>query len=227
MAITLMGPVNALASRAASQLSGAPVRVALHPGARELVRARLASIRASVANVEVAGIRVRDVDITASGVTVVPAIPPRLIARRVDVAAVIGQRAVDAWTRRLGLPARLVIRPSRLVARIGVGGLRLGQIDMDVAVTDGGLQLSPRRMATLGFDLRTQGELDVVLPLPALPSNAVLTKVEWGDGTGTVALRIDDFDLPVRWSDLRRARALVGDLVRRSPPRSSLRPLAG
>ena len=222
-----MGAVNSLASRAASQLSGAPVRVALHPGARELVRARIASVRATVASIEVAGIRVRDVDITATGVTVMPAIPPRLVARRVDVSSVIDQRAVDVWTRRLGLPARLVIRPSRLVARIGVGGLRLGQIDMDVSVTEGGLRLSPRRMATLGFDLHTQGELDVVLPLPALPSNAVLTRVDWGDGTGTVGVRIDDVDLPVRWSDLRRARALVDDLVRRSPPGSSLRPLAG
>ena len=225
--MTLMAPVNALVSRVASSFGGGPIRVALHPRTRDLLRGRLASVRAAASNVDVGGVRLREVEITANGVLLVPAIPPRLRARRIDVAAHVDQRAVDAWTRGLGLPARLVIRPSRLVARIGVGGLRLGQIDMDMSVTNGGIRLSPRRMATLGFDLRTEGELDVVLPMPSLPSNAVVTNVEWGDRTGTVALQVDDFDLPVRCSDLRRVRAAVGDLVRRSPSRRSLRPIAG
>jgi hypothetical protein len=225
-AMTLIAPVNALVSRVASSFGGGPIRVALHPRAGDLLRGRLASVRAAASDVDVAGVRLREVEITASRVMLVPSIPPRLRARRIDVAAHLDQRAVDAWTRALGLPARLVIRPSRLVARIGVGGLRLGQIDMDVSVTNGGIRLSPRRMATLGFDLRTEGELDVVLPMPSLPSNAVVTDVKWQDGTGTVALRVDDFDVPLHWSDVRAARALVDDLLRR-PSDRSLRPVTG
>lgn len=218
----LPGPISEVAtrvddvlSRAARKLTGQDLRLSARPTVAALKRGRFGNVELRMASLDVGGIRLASLHLRAADVGIRPALPPRLVAGGADVSVRVEQRAVDRWARSLGLPARLVIRPSKLVARLGVAGLRLGQIDMEVSVAPEGIRLAPRRFATLGIDVRTEDGLDVVIPLPALPAGAVLTSVEWGDGVGDLTLHVTDVAVPVGLDDIRRARALAAKMGRR------------
>lgn len=208
----LEAPVRLLdraTSRLASIAIGRPIEVRVRAGSAAARRARIGPLAVRMRDLTVGGLRVDQVAAEARDLGIRLAWPPRVVASGVRATATVTQQSLDRWTRRTGLPARLVMRPGRLVARVGVAGLRLGQVEMGVSATPAGLRLSPRRLESLGLDLRANGELDVTIPLPALPAGAAVTATEWSDGYGSVSLSVPGIDLSVTRDDLRRARRLA------------------
>jgi hypothetical protein len=205
--------VDGLTSAIASMLVEHEVSLAIRPSWESIRSGRVGTVRARIGAVGFAGLRLTSIDVAAHDVGIRPALPPHLLARAVDATATIEQRSVDQWSRRLRLPARLVITPSGLMARFGVAGLRLGQIDMNVAASAGGVRLSPRRLTTFGIDVQMQDQLDIRLPIPLLPAGAELTAVDWGAGTGSVTVHVDDLDMAFGWAELHRLRRMARQAI--------------
>jgi hypothetical protein len=90
------------------------------------------------------------------------------------------------------------------VARFGLAGLRLAQVEMEVTAGGGGLQLSPRRVTGAGVDIRTATDLAVRIPLPHLPVSPSLTSVDWDEGHGTIRFELPALSMPVTRESLRR-----------------------
>lgn len=208
MATSATGPINRLATAAARRFTGLALDVAISPTLRAARRARIGLISIAATDIDIGGLRLANVEIKAADVGLRLGRPVRLVTGTVDISARIVQSDLDRWSRRLGLPARLVMRPGRLVARLGVAGIRLGQIEMGVTASEGGIRLSPQRISGLGIDLRTQDELDVEIPLPALPVSVSITRTDWDEGQGIVELRAPEAAIPVAREELRRLASL-------------------
>lgn len=237
MTASASGPINRLVTAAARRLTGLALDVAVAPTLRAARHARIGLVTVGAKDLDIGGLRLADVQIKAADVGLRLGRPVRLVTGTVDISVRIVQADMDRWSRRLGLPARLVMRPGRLVARLGVAGIRLGQIEMGVTASEGGIRLSPQRISGLGIDLRTQDELDIEIPLPVLPVSVSITRTDWDDGQGIVELHAPEAAIPVAGEDLRRLRASLSrppaprdggrepstrDLDAREVPRSSL-----
>jgi len=175
-------------------LTGTParVRVALAPG---LLVGRAPKVHVTVPGLRVGGLRLAGLDVRASGVQVPVDWPPRLRAARVEVRVRVEQASLDAWTRSAGLPLRLALRPGVISARTGVGGRRLGELDMALRLDGGRLLLAARRVSMLGVAVHPGAVMPpVTLPLPALPRHAQLVAVEPLDGAVDLAFELADLD---------------------------------
>lgn len=199
--------VNRLVTAAARRFTGLALDVAVAPTLRAAWRGRLGLLTIAATNLDLRGLRLANVDIRVADLGLRLGRPVRVVAGTVDISARIVQPDLDRWSRRLGLPARLVMRPGRLVARLGVAGIRLGQIEMGVSGSEGGIRLSPQRISGLGIDLRTQDELDVEIPLHALPVRVSVTRTDWDDGQGIIEIRAPEAVIPLAGEDLKRLRA--------------------
>lgn len=186
-------------------LTGTParVRVALAPG---VLVGHLERVHVTIPGLRVGGLRLAGLDLRASGVRVPVRWPPRVQAARVVVRARVEQAALDGWTRSAGLPLRLALRPGVISARTGVGGRRLGELDMSLHLEQGRLRLAAQRVSMLGVAVNPGAVMPpVILPLPALPRHAQLVAVEPGDGAIEVAFELADLDervtaRRVRWA---------------------------
>jgi hypothetical protein len=210
------GPINRLITQAARHLTGLALDVTIAPTLQAARRARLGLVKVGATDLGIGGLGLARVEIKAADVGFQLGRRVRLVTGTVDISARIVQSDLDGWSRRLGLPARLVMRPGRLVARLGVAGIRLGQIEMGVTASGGGIRLSPQRISGFGIDLRTQDELDIQIPIPVLPVKVSITRTEWDHGEGIIELHAPDVAILVTVEDLRRLRA---SLSRRSAVR--------
>lgn len=190
-------------------LTGTParVRVSLAPG---LLVGRATKVHLTIAGLRVGGLRLAGLDVRARGVQVPVDWPPRLRAARVAVRAQVEQASLDAWTRSAGLPLRLALRPGAISARTGIGGHRLGELDMALRLDGGRLALAAQRVSMLGVALRPAAVMPpVTLPLPPLPRHAELVAVEPNDGFIDLAFELADIDERVTARRLRWALAAL------------------
>lgn len=224
-----MTPVE-LFDRVVREVAGVPVRV------RVALTLPLAvgwaeRARVVVPGVVVAGLRLRDVDARATGVRVVPGVPPRLRVERLDVRVRVDEAALDDWARSVALPVRLRLRPGAVEATAGLAGFRVGGVEVDVAVDDRGrLRLSPLRVSVLGVGLASGALPPFALPLPPLPRRARLRALEPGDGIVATTFELAAIDEPLtpsRLAELARSwRSLVARPARPAPPIATALPVA-
>lgn len=71
-----------------------------------------------------------------------------------------------------------------------MGGVALGSVDVTVALDAGVVKLTPQRVALLGVGLSTAGFPATPLPLPPLPSSALLTDLRTATGTVVATLEV-------------------------------------
>lgn len=211
------------------EVAGAPVRCRVSL-TLPLALGRAERARVVVPDVVVAGLRLRDVDIRARGLRVVPGLPPRVRIERLAVLVRVDEASLDDWARSVALPMRFRLRPGAVEARAGVAGFRLGLVEVDVAVDERRrLRVAPRRVSVLGVGLVSSMMPAVALPLPALPRRARLCAIEPGEAMVRLAFELTSIDEPLspaRVAELsRRWRALTG--VRPDPAASqAARPIA-
>lgn len=180
------------------------LRISITPS---LLWARAEHAHATVRNLTIAGLRVATVDIRGEdlGFSLWPP-PARVRARRVCLEAEMTQDALDQWIRTSGLPMRLVLRDGSIRARTGIGGRRLGDVDLVVDLDEGKLRLRPVRVSVLGIPFSSVALLpSVFLPLPALPGRARMIGAEALNQSFRVAVEVRGMDEPVTPSNIRRA----------------------
>ncbi|MGC1512322.1 MAG: LmeA family phospholipid-binding protein, partial [Acidimicrobiales bacterium] len=179
--------------RLATRLIGLPVQIRLAISPR-LLLGKLSRARILIRGARAGGLFLEEVDVRVSGLAIVPSWPPRLRVAHVEARVHLDQKSLDAWSKRVGLPVRLRLRPGRVVARTGIAGLRLSEADMDVQIEDRTLRLVPRRINVLGMETSGSRLGRVTLPLPRLPRDARLESLDPEESALRACLAVDDLD---------------------------------
>ncbi len=171
--------VSGLVDAGAARVTGRPVHTALRVSPLHIMRGEVDGLRAVVGGVQVAGLQLHRVDLRAKRLRIVPGLPPQLRIGDLEVGVRIRQVDVDAWTRTAALPVRLRLLDAGIGARVGVGGMALGEVLADLSVVGQQFRLVPRRVAVLGVGLTNPSTalLRLVLPLPPLPASGRLVRM--------------------------------------------------
>lgn len=217
MSNRLLDVADSLASAVARRVTKLEVAARVRTSWAATRHGRLALVGFDGVGITVGGLRLARLEVRAEDVGVRWSRRPQLVVGSADVAIELRQRDLDEWSRRLDLPARLVLRDGRLVARFGVAGLRLAQMEMDVRAVGGGVQLVPRRLTGLGVDLRTGSDFAVRIPLPNLPVSPSITDVQWHDGRGEIRFGVPELSLPLTRETLGHLRDVAGRVARSTP----------
>ena len=133
----------------------------------------------------------------AERLRITPGIPPRLRAGPVTIKAIVDQENLDRWTRSTHVPFRLQLLSDGVVVSTGVAGIRVGEVEVDLAVAGPFVRLRPRRATMLGLPAPLVRFLRGYLPLPPLPRGAKLHRVEPSEGELAVTFLIDEVDEPL------------------------------
>lgn len=192
-----------------SRLLGAPIEVSSAVTLGGLLRGRIDRIGLQARDVRVGLLEVDRIGAEAHQIRLILGFPPHISTDRVEVAAVVGQHAVDQWTKAVALPLRLRIRQNAIVARTGLAGLRLGEMEVDLAVDGRLLRLVPRRVNILGFDVATPSIFQAALPLPPLPRGFRLAGIDPSEGELLVHGIVEGIREPLNLKTIRRARNLA------------------
>jgi hypothetical protein len=200
----LLGVLDGVVTAAGRRVSALPVTLRVRPSWDATRKGRVALMNMRVDGVSVGGLRLASVRVGVHDLGVQWVDGLEVVVGATDVSIDIDQHDFDAWSRRLGLPARLVMRDGRIVARFGVAGVRLAQVEMEVKAAGDGLHFSPRRLSSAGVDIRTSTDLAVRIPLPRLLVSPSLTSTDWQDGYGTIRFSLPSLSLPVTRESLRR-----------------------
>jgi len=217
MSNRLLSLADSVATAVARRVTKLEVAARLRTSWAATRSGRLAVVGFDGVGITVGGLRLARLEVRAEDVGLRWSRGLHLVVGSADAAIELRQRDLDVWSRRLDLPARLVLRDGRLVARFGVAGLRLGQVEMDVRAVGGGVQLVPRRLTGLGVDLRTGSDLAVRIPLPDLPVSPSITDVQWYDGRGEIRLAVPELSIPLTRETLGQLRDVAGRVARSTP----------
>ncbi len=182
-----------LLDKLATRLTGLPVQVrfSLSPS---LLLGRLPRGRIVISGARAGGLFLQEVDVRIKGLALVPSWPPRIRVAHVEARIHLDQRSLDSWSKSVGLPVRLRLRPGRVVARTGIAGLRLSEADMDVQLEDRTLRLVPRRINVLGMETSGSRLGRITLPLPQLPRDARIESLEPEESALRARLSVDNLD---------------------------------
>lgn len=200
---------DAAASSVSTRTVGAPVKIRMGMSLRRALRGRIDNISIETSDVSMGLLALDKLKMQINEVALVPAFPPRLETGQVSFAATVGQAAVDAWTRSVALPLRIRFRKGAIVTRAGIAGLRLGEMEVDLAVDGRLLRLVPRRVNVLGVEMTTPSVFQGALPLPPLPRGLHLSEISPGEGELVVAGIVNSLSEPLTRENLRRVKALV------------------
>ncbi len=201
-----------LLDRLATRLIGLPVQIRLAISPR-LLLGKLSHARILIRGARAGGLFLEEVDIRVSGLTIVPSWPPRLRVAHVEARVHLDQKSLDAWSKRVGLPVRLRLRPGRVVARTGIAGLRLSEADMDVQIEDRTLRLVPRRINVLGMEASGSRLGRVTLPLPRLPRDARLESLDPEESALRACLAVDGLDEELTRERLHAVRKMASQVM--------------
>lgn len=200
---------DAAASAISTRAVGTPVKIRMGMSLRGAIRGRIDRISIETADVSMGLLALDKLKMQVNEVALVPALPPRIETGQVSFAATVGQAAVDAWTRSVALPLRIRFRQGAIVTRAGIAGLRLGEMEVDLAVDGRLLRLVPRRVTVLGIEMTTPSILQAALPLPPLPRGLHLSEISPGEGELVVEGVVGSLSEPLTRENLRRVKALV------------------
>ncbi len=202
----------ALLDKLATRLIGLPVQIRFAISPR-LLLGRLSRARILIRGARAGGLLLEEVDIRVSGLALVPSWPPRLRVTHVEARVHLDQKALDSWSKRVGLPVRLRLRPGRVVARTGIAGLRLSEADMDVQIEDRTLRLVPRRINVLGMEASGSRLGRVALPLPKLPRDARLESLEPEESALRACIAVDNLDEELTRERLQAVRKMASRVM--------------
>lgn len=194
--------MRAFVDKLITRLIGLPVEVTF-PLSPRLLLGRISNCRVVIRGATAGGLLLEEVDVRLRGVALVPNWPPRLRIAQVEAHIHLDQSSLDSWSKRVGLPVRIRLRPGRVVARTGIAGLRLSEADMDVQLEDRRLLLVPRRINVLGMEAAGSRLRPVALPLPQLPRDARLESLDPRESALDARLAVDELDEPLTRKRLR------------------------
>lgn len=196
----------------ATRLIGLPVQIRLGLDPRILL-GRVKRAHILVRGARAGGLLLEEVDIRVSGLALVPAWPPRVRVGHVEARVFLEQKALDSWSKGVGLPVRLRLRPGRVVARTGIAGLRLSEADMDVQLEDRTLRLVPRRINVLGMEATSSRLGRIALPLPKLPRDARLVSLDPEESALRACLAVDNLDEELTRERLQAVRRMASKVM--------------
>jgi len=191
---------------AMSQLAGRPVSVRVDAGL-ETLRGRIRSVDAELTEVEVGGLIVDHLLVRVADVEIVPGVPPRVRVPSVNVAVTVTQRGIDRWLLRERLPLRMRLGARGLAAAFSLDTLGLGEIETELAVSGGWLQLRPRRAGMIDVPEVAREIFSGYLPLPRLPAGARLDALQHEPRELTAHLVLPGLDQPLGAGLAARIRA--------------------
>ena len=200
---------DAAASAISTRAVGTPVKIRMDMSPGGAIRGRIDQVSIETADVSMGLLSLDKLRMQVNKVAIVPAFPPRIETGQVSFVATVGQAAVDAWTRSVALPLRIRFRKGAIVTRAGIAGLRLGEMEVDLAVDGRLLRLIPRRVSVLGLEMTTPSILQGALPLPPLPRGLHLSEISPGDRELVVQGVVGSLSEPLTRENLRRVKALV------------------
>ena len=174
---TLTRAVVRAFDNALSQLAGRPVSVRVDAGL-DALRGRIRSIDAELNEVELGGLVVDHLLVRLTDVEIVPGIPPRVRVPSVNVAVTVTQRGIDRWLLRERLPLRMRLGARGLATAFSLDTFGLGEIETELAVSGGWLQLRPRRAGMIDLPEVAREFFSGYLPLPRLPAGARLDALQ-------------------------------------------------
>lgn len=180
-----------------SQVAGRPVRVRAEAPPAGLLRGRASALDAELTDVEVGGLVVDHLLVRLVDVDLVPGLPPRVRVPEIQVAATVTQRWVDRWLLREKLPLRMRLDADGISTAFSLDPLGLGEIETELAVSEGWLQLRPRRAGLLDLPEFAREFFSGYLPLPELPAGARLDALQHESGELTAHLLLPGFDEPL------------------------------
>ena len=179
---------------AASRLAGRPVSIRVEAPLGQVRRGRVLAVDAEISELEVGGLVVDHLLIRITDLRLTPALPPRVRVPRVQMAATVTQRWVDRWLERERLPLRVRLTESGLATSFSLDSFGLGEIETELAVAGGWLQLRPRRAGLLALPELARDILSSYLPLPKLAPGARLDAIQHHAGELTAHIELPGFE---------------------------------
>jgi hypothetical protein len=167
--------------RVASQLAGRPVSVRIEAGLGELGRGRVRAMDAELTDAEVGGL----------------VVDHRVRVPTVRVAATVTQRWVDRWLLRERLLIGVRLAEQGLATSFSLDTFGLGEIETELVVVGGWLQLRPRRAGLVELPEFARDVLSGYLPLPKLPPGARLAALQHEAGELTAHFELPGFEEPL------------------------------
>jgi len=183
--------------RVASQLAGRPVSVRIEARLGELGRGRVRAMDAELTDAEVGGLVVDHLLIRITDVELTPGLPPRVRVPTVRVAATVTQRWVDRWLLRERLLIGVRLAEQGLATSFSLDTFGLGEIETELVVVGGWLQLRPRRAGLVELPEFARDVLSGYLPLPKLPPGARLDALQHEAGELTAHFELPGFEEPL------------------------------
>lgn len=178
----------------ASQLAGRPLRVRADAPPASLLRGRAKALDIELTDVEIGGLVVDHLLVRLVDIDLLPGLPPRVRVPEIQVAATVTQRWVDRWLLREKLPLRMRLDDDGLATAFSLDPLGLGEIETELAVSGGWLQLRPRRAGLLDLPEFAREFFSGYLPLPELPAGARLDGLQHERGELTAHIVLPGFE---------------------------------
>ncbi len=205
---------------AVSALLRRPVEVRLRATPWDLARGRVREVRIGLGGVTVAGLDLDRVALRLREVRLRPGLHTVASAGSVVAEVSVTEAALGRWTDAVSLPVKLRLAPGRIIARAGVAGVRLGQVDMRLGVNRGFLWLTPKRFGLLGLAApNLAGDLlSVPLPMPSLPAGARLSGIDIEQGRARLSLEVGPVERDLTPAVVARLGDRLADLARPAPP---------
>jgi len=203
-----------------SQLAGRPVSVRVDAGIESL-RGRIRSIDAELTEVDLGGLIVDHLLVRVPDIEIVPGVPPRVRFAGVNLAVTVTQRGIDRWLARERLPLRMRLGARGLGTAFSLDTLGLAEIETELAVSGGWLQLRPRRAGMIDLPDVAREFFSGYLPLPRLPAGARLDAIQHEPRELTAHLVLPGLEEPLGSGLAKRVRAHFFPDPDRSPPEES------
>lgn len=208
--------MRASLNRLLTRRIGFPVELSFSLSPR-LLLGRLPHGRIVLHGARAGGLLLDEVEVQVRNLALVPSWPPRLRVASIEANVHVEQSSLDSWSKRVGLPVRLRLRPGRVVARTGIAGLRLSEADMDVKLEDRRLLLVPRRINVLGLEAAGSRLRPVALPLPQLPRDARLESLDPQESALQARLAVEHLDEPITRERIRAITKMASKVSTQNP----------
>jgi hypothetical protein len=173
----------------------------------DLRRGRVRAVDAELTEVEVGGLVVDHLLIRITDLDLTPGLPPRIRVPTLRVAATVTQRWVDRWLLRERLLVGVRLAEQGLATSFSLDTFGLGEIETELVVVGGWLQLRPRRAGLVQLPEFARDVFSGYLPLPKLPPGARLDALQHDTGELTAHFELPGFEEPLAAGLASRIRA--------------------
>ncbi len=171
-----------------------PIRASWEGSAADSIRGSFQEPRLELDGLASSWLPLERVEFSADHARFTPGVPPRIEVEGPRLAISVGQSAVDDWVRRFRMPFRLRLGERGLQLETKVAGFPVGEIETKLEVVGGWFVLQPRRASILGVPNYVATLFRSYLPLPPLPSDARLLRIDHCPEEVQLTFAVDDFE---------------------------------